>query len=105
MVTAAPRRRQPGSAKKSRRGVIPPAAVGLDDLLVIGLGEDAARTSVDIHQKENASLAEGKQHKLMKSTFLEPSGIEGYFDFETFTEKRKADDVFCYNSSHETFCY
>ncbi len=60
------------------------AFVRLKDLLVMGIGEEAARTSIDVYKKSEPSLTRDPRFMKIQSTFLDPAGIAGYFDFETF---------------------
>lgn len=64
--------------------------VRLGDLLVIGVGETAARASVDVSQKSKPALAKSSQFSRIRSTFLDSSGAVGFFDFETFLTLMKS---------------
>lgn len=55
--------------------------VRLNDLLVIGIGEKAARISVDVYKRDKPSLAEDPQFAKIQNRFLKPSGMTGYFNF------------------------
>lgn len=58
--------------------------VRLKDLLVIGVGEEAARLSVDVFKRDRPALAQDPRFDRVRKTFLAPSDMTGFFDFETF---------------------
>jgi len=60
------------------------AFVRLKDLMVIGIGETAARMSVDVFTNNARSLAQDPQFSKVQSKFLDQSSMVGFFDFEAF---------------------
>lgn len=56
--------------------------VRFGDLLVFGVGDKAARLSIDVF-RGSPSLADDPQFEEARSSFLDPSAAVGYFDFET----------------------
>jgi len=63
--------------------------VRLKDLLVIGVGEKAARLSIDVYKREKPSLSEDPQFAKSQNRFLEPSSVVGYFNFIEFIRELK----------------
>ena len=63
--------------------------VRLNDLLVIGVGEKAARVSVDVYKRDKPSLAEDPQFAKSQNRFLKPSSVVGYFNFVEFIKELK----------------
>lgn len=59
-------------------------AVCLKDLLVIGIGEQAARASVDVLKGDKPALAQDPRFIQAQETFLAPSDMLGFLNFKTF---------------------
>lgn len=58
--------------------------VRLNDVLVFGMGERAARMSIDAFKGNKPSLAQDPQFVEARSTFRGSSGMVGFLDFEIF---------------------
>jgi len=58
--------------------------VRLNDLLVVGIGEKAVRKSVDVFKQDSPALAQDPKFTKVQSTFLDPSGVAGFLNFEAF---------------------
>jgi len=63
--------------------------VRLNDLIVIGIGEKAARLSVDIFKGHEPSLSKDPQFAKIRNHFLKPSSVVGYLNFVKFMSEFK----------------
>lgn len=70
----------------------------LRDLLVIGVGEKAARTSIDVFNGEKPALAQDPLFEQIQSRALEPSHIAGFFNFEPLIKILKNQEANFINS-------
>ena len=64
--------------------------VRLKDLLVVGIGEKAARVSVDVYKQDTPSLAKDSQFSKNQNKFLEPSSMVSYVNLAKLMEALKA---------------
>jgi len=64
--------------------------VRLNDLLVIGVGDKAARISVDVYKRDAPSLAADPRFAKAQGRFLKPSSMEGYINFTKLVKELKA---------------
>jgi len=65
--------------------------VRLNDIMIIGIGGKAARSSIDVYKKDQSALSLDPQFVRLKKEYLEPSQLTALFNFKAlgrFLEKQ-----------------